>query len=99
MGTDKGIGALTLECPQGHHVGTVLKKVEHAPIEYAPPPGIGPWRPWPQEHEQESFKQQCRACDRPVGDATATLQRKLGEVLADEFETNGEATLPYVNAD
>ncbi len=57
---------------------------------------MGPRRFWPDEDEQPNFTTRCRFCDQPVGEATATLQAKLAEVVADAAATAATAALPYV---
>jgi hypothetical protein len=94
--THEGIGALKLECPQGHPVGTIRKQAAHQAPQYDPGASVGPRRPWPEEDEQGRFKTRCGYCDKIVGDFAATLQNKLGKLIADGFETHGTATLPYL---
>jgi hypothetical protein len=96
MSNNEGIGVLKLECPQSHPVGTILKQAPHHSVQYDPGAQVGPRRFWPEEDDQGRFITRCRHCDKPVGDSTASLQSKLGKLLADEFETRGTATLPYL---
>ncbi len=96
VGNQEGIGVLKLECPQGHPVGRILKEAPHQSVQYDPGAAVGPRRFWPDEDDQPQFKTRCRFCDRPVGDATAALQNKLGTLVADESQTIGTATLPYL---
>lgn len=91
----EGIGTLKLECPQGHPVGRILKDAPHQAVQYDPGAMVGPRRFWPDEDEQPRFTASCRFCEKPVGDATATLQVKLAEVIADAAATTGTATLTY----
>lgn len=96
MGTNEGIGILQLECPQRHSVGRVLKEAAHQAAQYDPGAAVGPRQFWPQEDEQGRFKTHCRHCDKPVGDVSATLQRKLSELIADDAQTHGTSTLSYL---
>jgi hypothetical protein len=96
VGNQEGIGTLKLECPQSHPVGRILKEAPHQSIVYDPGAQIGPRRFWPNEDEQPQFKTHCRFCDKPVGDATSTLQDKLRNVIMDASETTEIATLPYL---
>jgi hypothetical protein len=95
VSNQEGIGVLKLECPQGHPVGRVLKDAPHQSIQYDPGAAVGPRRFWPGEDEQPQFTMRCRFCDKPVGDATATLQAKLATVINDATQTTAVATLPY----
>ncbi len=96
VANQEGIGMLKLECPQGHPVGRILKEAPHQAVQYDPGAQVGPRRFWPDEDEQPQFKTRCRFCDKPLGDATATLQTKLANLIADESATAGTATLPYL---
>ncbi len=96
VGNQEGIGTLKLECPQGHPVGRILKQAPHQAVQYDPGAQVGPRRFWPDEDEQPQFKTRCRFCDKPVGESTATLQKKLGNLVADGAEVTGTATLPYL---
>lgn len=96
VGNFEGIGTLKLECPQGHPVGRILKDAPHQAVQYDPGAMVGPRRFWPDEDEQPRFTADCRFCEKPVGDATATLQVKLADVIADAAATTGTATLPYL---
>ena len=96
VGNQEGIGMLKLECPQGHPVGRLLKEAPHQAVQYDPGAQVGPRRFWPDEDEQPQFKTRCRFCDKPLGDATATLQTKLANLVADESATTETATLPYL---
>jgi hypothetical protein len=96
VGNQEGIGTLKLECPQSHPVGRILKEAPHQAIQYDPGAAVGPRRFWPDEDEQPQFKTRCRHCDKPVGDATATLQSKLSNLIANASETTETATLPYL---
>ena len=96
VGNQEGIGTLKLECPQGHPVGRILKDAPHQSVHYDPGAQVGPRRFWPDEDEQQQFTTRCRFCDKPLGDATATLQNKLANLVADESETMRTATLPYL---
>lgn len=95
VGNQEGIGILKLECPQGHPVGRILKDAPHQAVQYDPGAMVGPRRFWPDEEDQPQFDAQCRHCGKPVGEATATLQVKLAEVIADASVTAGTATLAY----
>lgn len=92
----EGIGVLKLECPQGHPVGRVLKEAPHQSVQFDPGAAVGPRRFWPDEDDQPQFRAGCRFCDKPVGDATATLQGKLADLVISDAETIATATLPYV---
>jgi len=96
VGNQEGIGTLKLECPQSHPVGRILKEAPHQAVQYDPGAAVGPRRFWPDEDEQPQFKTRCRHCDKPVGDATATLQNELSNLIADGVEAYGTATLPYL---
>jgi hypothetical protein len=96
VGNNEGIGMLKLECPQTHPVGRILKDAPHQFVLYDPGAAVGPRRFWPGEDEQAQFKTHCRFCDKPVGEATATLQGKLAGLLADVDEATGTATLQYL---
>jgi hypothetical protein len=96
MSNNEGIGMLKLECPQSHPVGTILKQAPYQSVQYDPGAQVGPRRFWPEDDDQGRFITRCRYCDKPVGDFTASLQTKLGKLIADEVETYGTATLPYV---
>jgi hypothetical protein len=96
VGNQEGIGTLKLECPQSHPVGRILKEAPHQQIVYDPGAQYGMRRFWPDEEDQPQFKTRCRYCDKPVGDATATLQDKLRNLVDDASETTEAATLPYV---
>ncbi|OBF75083.1 hypothetical protein A5750_11225 [Mycobacterium sp. 852002-51613_SCH5001154] len=96
IGNQEGVGTLKLECPQGHPVGRILKDAPHQAVQYDPGAMVGARRFWPDEDDQPQFKTSCRSCDKPVGDATATLQVKLAEVIADAAATTGTATLAYL---
>ena len=95
-GNQEGIGVLKLECPQGHPVGRVLKEAPHQSIQFDPGAAVGPRRFWPDEEDQPQFKTGCRFCDKPVGDATATLQGKLADLVNNDAETIQTAALPYL---
>ena len=92
VGNQEGIGTLKLECPQGHPVGRILKEAPHQAVQYDPGAQVGPRRFWPDEDEQPQFKTRCSFCDKPLGDATATLQTKLRNLIDDASETSGTAT-------
>jgi hypothetical protein len=92
----EGIGVLKLECPQAHPVGRILKEAPHQAVLYDPGAAVGPRRFWPDEDEQPNFKTQCRYCDKPVGDVTTTLQKKLADLVADVAAATGTTTLPYL---
>lgn len=96
VGNQEGIGILKLECPQGHPVGRVLKEAPHQTVAYDPGAQVGPRRFWPDEDDQPQFTTRCRFCDKPVGDATTTLQNDLATLVADASQTTGIATLPYL---
>jgi hypothetical protein len=96
VGNQEGIGTLKLECPQSHPVGRILKEAPHQAVLYDPGAAVGPRRFWPDEDEQPQFKTRCRHCDKPVGDATATLQSKLRNLIDNASETIETATLPYL---
>jgi len=96
LSTSEGIGVLKLECPQTHPVGRILKEAPHQAVQYDPGAAVGPRRFWPDEEDQPQFKTRCRFCDKPVGDATATLQNKLNNLIADGVEAYRTATLAYL---
>lgn len=96
MSFNEGIGTLKLECPQAHPVGRILREAAHQSVQYDPGAQVGPRRFWPDDSEQTRFATQCRFCDKPVGDATATLREKFTELLADTGETYRTTTLPYL---
>jgi hypothetical protein len=95
-GNQEGIGALKLECPQMHPVGKILKDAPHQAVVYDPGAQFGERRFWPDEADQPQFKVNCRYCDKPVGDATATIQSKFRGVVDSASETTEVATLPYL---
>ena len=95
MSFSEGIGTLKLECPQAHPVGRILRESAHQLVQYDPGAAVGERRFWPGEDEQSKFTVRCRFCDKPVGDATATLQAKFAALLDDTAETRRTATLPY----
>ncbi len=94
-GNQEGIGVLKLECPQSHPVGRLLKEAPHQAVMYDPGAAVGPRRFWPDEADQPRFVAHCRFCDKPVGEATATLQGKLAALVADAAQTIGTAPLAY----
>ncbi len=96
MSFSEGIGTLKLECPQAHPVGRILREAAHQSAQYDPGAVVGPRRFWPEEAEQTRFAVVCRFCDKPVGEATATLRDKFAELLADTVETYRTTTLPYL---
>ncbi|BDB43285.1 MULTISPECIES: hypothetical protein [Mycobacterium] len=96
MSFSEGIGTLKLECPQTHPVGRILRESAHQSVQYDPGAAVGPRRFWPGDGEHVQFVAHCRFCDRPVGDATATLQAKFTELLGDVSETYRTTTLPYL---
>lgn len=96
MSFSEGIGTLKLECPQQHPVGRILRESAHQAVQYDPGAAVGPRRFWPDEGEQTHFAARCRFCDKPVGDATATLRARFTELLDDTTETYRTATLPYL---
>ncbi len=96
VGNQEGIGTLKLECPQTHPVGRILKDVPHQMTQYDPGVAVGPRRFWPAEDENEQFKTVCRHCDKPVGDATATLRSRFSDLAASVSETVDTVTLPYL---
>lgn len=96
MGFSEGIGTLKLECPQAHPVGRILRETAHQSVQYDPGAAVGPRRFWPDDGEQVRFTTHCRFCDKPVGDATATLQAAFAELLSDTTETYRTTTVPYL---
>jgi hypothetical protein len=96
VGNQEGIGTLKLECPQMHAVGRILKEAPHQSVVYDPGAQVGPRRFWPDEEDQPQFKTHCRFCDKPVGDATATLLNKLRTLIDNASATTEAATLPYL---
>jgi len=57
---------------------------------------VGQRRFWPDEDDQPRFATHCRFCDKPVGEAAATLQSKLADLLGDTTRGTAVATLPYL---
>lgn len=96
VGNQEGIGILKFVCPQGHPVGRILKEAPHQSVQYDPGAAVGPRRFWPDEDDQPLFKTRCPHCDKPVGDATATLQDEFARLIADASEAYHTATLPYL---
>lgn len=96
IGDHEGIGVLKLQCLQGHPVGRILKEAPHQAVQYDPGAAVGSRRFWPDEDDQPQFTTCCRFCDRPVGEATATLQNALATLVADASEGSAAATLPYL---
>jgi|SRR5436309_15887693 hypothetical protein len=96
VANQEGIGVLKLQCPQGHPVGRVLKDAPHQSVLYDPGAVVGPRRFWPDEDEQPNFKAHCRFCDKPVVEATGTLQNQLATLVADPAEGTGTATMQYL---
>ncbi len=96
IGNQEGIGVLKLECPQTHPVGRILKEAPHQAVLYDPGAAIGPRRFWPDEDDQPQFNAHCRYCDKRVGESTATLQKKLADLIADAAQGTGTATLHYL---
>jgi hypothetical protein len=92
----EGIGTLKLECPQMHPVGRILKEAPHQQVVYDPGAQVGPRRFWPDEEDQPRFTIRCRQCDKPVGEATSTLQDKHRNLLFSINEVTEIATLPFV---
>jgi hypothetical protein len=95
-GNQEGIGVLKLECPQRHPVGRILKEAPHQSVQYDPGAQVGTRRFWPDEEDQPQFKTHCRFCDKPVGEATTTLQSQLATLVADASQTIGTATMQYL---
>ena len=96
MSYSEGIGTLKLECPQAHPVGRILRETAHQSVQYDPGAAVGPRRFWPEDAEQTRFTTHCRFCDKPVGEAPATLRDTFTELLADTGETHRTATLSYL---
>src|ERR1700755_2871445 len=96
VGNQEGIGGLKLECPQAHPVGRILKEAPHQSVLYDPGAAVGPRRFWPDEQDQPQFKAHCRYCDRPVGEPTTALQKKLADLVADAGESIATAAVPYL---
>ncbi len=96
MSNQEGIGVLKLECAQAHPVGRILKEAPHQSVMYDPGVAVGPRRFWPDEDDQPQFKTRCRFCDKPLGEATATLQAKLAALVTDASQTMAIVTLPYL---
>ncbi len=96
VGNQEGIGVLKLECPQSHPVGRLVKDAPHQAVMYDPGAVVGPRRFWPDEQDQPQFTTNCRFCDKPVGEAAATLQAKLAALVADMSLGSATATLPFV---
>ncbi|SPM43333.1 hypothetical protein MNAB215_5555 [Mycobacterium numidiamassiliense] len=92
----EGIGTLKLECPQMHPVGRILKEAPHQQVVYDPGAQLGPRRFWPDEEDQPRFTIRCRQCDKPVSEATSTLQDKHRNLLFNITESTETATLPFV---
>jgi hypothetical protein len=96
VGNQEGIGTLKLECPQMHTVGRVLKEAPHQSVVYDPGAQVGPRRFWPDEQDQPQFTTNCRFCEKPVGEATTTLQGKLRTLIDSASETTDTVTLQYL---
>jgi hypothetical protein len=96
MGNQEGIGTLKLECPQMHPVGRLLKESPHQLLMFDPGAVVGERRFWPGEDEHQQFKVNCRFCDKPVGEATATLRTKINDVIESASETVHTTTLAYL---
>ena len=96
VGNQEGIGTLKLECPQMHTVGRILKEAPHQSVVYDPGAQVGPRRFWPDEADQPQFATTCRFCEKPVGEATTTLQDKLRTLIDSASETTEAVTLPYL---
>ncbi|MEE6177651.1 hypothetical protein [Mycobacterium sp. 050134] len=96
VGNQEGIGVLKLECGQSHPVGRILKEAPHQAVMFDPGAAVGPRRFWPDEDDQPQFKTRCRYCDKPLGEATATLQAGLAALVADVSRTIASVTLPYL---
>ena len=96
VGNQEGIGVLKLECPQAHPVGRILKEAPHQAVLFDPGAMVGPRRFWPNEDEQPQFTVHCRFCDKPVREATATLQGQLATLVADASQTIGTVTMQFV---
>ena len=96
VGNQEGIGILKLECPQMHPVGRILKEAPYQTVVYDPGAQVGDRRFWPDEDDQPQFNTHCRFCDKPVGEATTTLQNKLRNLIDNVSETTEAATLPYL---
>src|SRR5271156_4181883 len=92
----EGVGTLKLECPQTHPVGRILKDVPRQLAQDDHGADVGPRRFWPDEDEQQRFKTHCRYCDKPVGDATATLRSKFTNLIESASEITEITTLPYL---
>jgi hypothetical protein len=92
----EGIGVLKLECPQRHPVGRILKEAPHQSVMYDPGAMAGERRFWPNEEDQPQFKTHCRFCDKPVGEATTTLQGQLASLVGDPSQTIGTVTMQFV---
>jgi hypothetical protein len=96
VSNQEGIGVLKLECPQGHPVGRIVRDAPHQSVQYDPGAAVGPRRFWPDESDQPQFATRCRFCDKPVGEAAATLQTALADLLNDPTRASAAATLPYL---
>jgi hypothetical protein len=96
MANNEGIGILKLECPQSHPVGRILKEAPHQQVVFDPGAQLGSRRFWPDEQDQPQFSVRCGQCDRPVSEATSTLQEKHRHVIFDMSETTEVATLQFV---
>ena len=92
----EGIGTLKLECPQMHPVGRILKEAPHQQVVFDPGAQAGPRRFWPDEEDQPQFTIRCSQCDRPVSEATSTLQDKHRNLLFSINEVTETTTLPFV---
>ncbi|ORW85956.1 hypothetical protein AWB92_26600 [Mycobacterium sp. IEC1808] len=91
----EGIGVLKLECPQRHPVGRILKEAPHQSVMYDPGAMAGERRFWPNEEDQPQFKTHCRFCDKPVAEATTTLQGQLASLVGDASQTIGTVTMQF----
>jgi hypothetical protein len=63
---------------------------------YDPGAMAGERRFWPNEEDQPQFKTHCRFCDKPVGEATTTLQGQLASLVGDPSQTIGTVTMQFV---
>jgi hypothetical protein len=96
VSNQEGIGTLKLECPQMHPVGRLLKESPHQLLMFDPGAVVGERRFWPAEDEHQQFTVNCRFCERPVGDSTATLRSKVNGVIENASETVETTTLAFL---
>jgi hypothetical protein len=93
---NEGIGVLRLQCQQMHPVGRIMKESPYQQVAFDPGASYGDRRIWPDEQDQPQFKIDCRFCNKPVGEASSSLQSKLRDLIDSMTETIKIVVLPYV---